>query len=443
MHFDEILSQPEGRRLEFKRQMPKKSDILRTIIAFSNGAGGQIVLGIDDKTRQVVGLRDDILMLEERISNMVFDAVAPIVSPFFSIMNIDDSTVLVIKIPAGSQKPYFLKSKGVQDGTFVRVGSTSRKADIATIEELKRQSRNICFDSIIDYNFRAENLSLSMLRRYINASEVDLETSYETFEKIGIAIRTNSESHPKIGGVLLFAEEYPDEYLSYFVKVTRFEGKTMSDISDTREFLPPLPVQLEDTFSACKLFIRKNVIMDGLARKEEFALPVESVREALVNAICHRDYSIKGAGIQVHIFTDRLEVISPGILPGDLSIRDLGSGVSEVRNLLIVRFFRGFRYVEQLGSGIARMLEAAKERGQPPPEFQELGNFFKVTLFITPDKHDDLLDFVEQRGEIRISDVVSEFGWHRNTISRRLKALEKSGLIDKTGRGPATRYRKI
>ena len=381
MDIDFLIKQPENRHLEFKEKVPQKSGLIKTIIAFANGSGGTILIGINDKTREIVGVNEDIIQLEERLSNMIFDTIAPTIFPFFSYIHKNDSYVLSIKIPPGAQKPYYMKSKGIEDGTFIRVGSTNRKADYEWIEDLRRQSSNISYDTLVEYQMETQQLDLSILKNYLTISQKKIEVKKSSFEKLGLAKKTNGKSHPLIGGALIFSIDYPDHYQSYFIKVTRYKDTSMSSIIDTKEFFPPIQSQLEQAYSACKLFVRKRIEIKELSRKEEYVIPMSSIRELLINAVCHRDYARKGSGIQVHIFSDRLEVISPGILPGGLTINDIGKGVSEIRNRLIVKIFREYQYIEQLGSGINRIIDTAKQLEQPLPVFEEIGNFFQSNSF--------------------------------------------------------------
>lgn len=437
---DYLIKQPENRHLEFKEEVPKKSGLMKTIIAFANGSGGTILIGINDKTREIIGVNEDIIQLEERLSNMIFDSIAPAIFPFFSYIHKNDSNILSIKIPPGAHKPYYMKSKGIEDGTFIRVGSTNRKADYAWIEDLRRQSSNISFDTLIEHQMETQQLDLSILKKFLDISQKKMEVKNASFEKLGLAKKSNGKSHPFIGGALMFSIDYPEHYQSYFLKVTRYHDTSMTNIIDTKEFYPPLQSQLEQAYSACKLFVRKRIEIKSLSRKEEYVIPMSSIRELLINAICHRDYARKGSGIQVHIFSDRLEVISPGVLPGDLTINDIGKGVSEIRNRLIVKIFREYRYIEQLGSGINRIIDTAKQTEQPLPVFEEVGNFFKVTLYNCPEKKDELVSFIYEQGEVAVADMIKRFGWHRNTITKKLRQLEQQGKIIKTGKGPSVRY---
>ncbi|MBW1942242.1 MAG: ATP-binding protein [Deltaproteobacteria bacterium] len=128
------LDEPESRRLEFKERLPKGDHLARTAIAFANGAGGKIILGVKDSPREIIGIPEDQLFsLEERVNSSIFDQCAPAIVPEVYLQSANGKTLLVVEIFPGSNKPYYLNSKGKREGTYVRVGSTNRKASLEMI----------------------------------------------------------------------------------------------------------------------------------------------------------------------------------------------------------------------------------------------------------------------------------------------------------------------
>lgn len=158
---NEIVNQPEGRRLEFKASLPGNTELAKTIIAFANDAGGELYLGIQDSPREVVGIDEERLIeLEEKISNIIHDQCVPIILAEILFQNHNSRYVIVIKIHKGSSPPYFLKSKGSDAGTFIRVGSTNRQASAEIIAELNRQNQNISFDSELVFQKNVDEIEL-------------------------------------------------------------------------------------------------------------------------------------------------------------------------------------------------------------------------------------------------------------------------------------------
>lgn len=129
------------------------------------------------------------------------------------------------------------------------------------------------------------------------------------------------------------------------------------------------------------VYIAKSGRIEVLQRIDTYKVPLAAVRESLVNAVVHRDYSISGSDIKFAIFDDRIEITSPGALPKALDVDDILSGRSEIRNRVIARFFKEINFIEQWGTGIGKILQACRETGLRDPEFRESGLFFKVTLY--------------------------------------------------------------
>lgn len=140
MKIEQILKLPEGRRLEFKVTLPSKSDLAKTICAYANDAGGDIYIGIQDNPRLIVGLpEDELVELEEQISNIIFTRCYPTIIPDISLITTEEKYLIKISVYRGSLPPYYLKESGKDEGTFIRVGSTNRKADQVIVEELERK----------------------------------------------------------------------------------------------------------------------------------------------------------------------------------------------------------------------------------------------------------------------------------------------------------------
>jgi len=192
------------------------------------------------------------------------------------------------------------------------------------------------------------------------------------------------------------------------------------------------------------IYLGKNIRIDGLQRKEAHDIPVSSLRETIINAICHRDYSITGSQNKIDIFSNRVEITSPGVLPPGITLADLGMGTSEIRNRQIVKAFRQAGFIEQLGTGIIRMREACRKQGLPDPIFEEIGSFFKVTLLrprITlPEDIEKVFNLIKERGFLSSREIAHQLKIHQNTALKRLQWLQKNGLIKKEGSGTKVKY---
>lgn len=439
-----ILKSPESRMLEFKRKLPKnRQNILKTIVGFANGSGGSLYIGVNDD-RSVCGIEDEPFELEESLSSFFYDSISPTPNIFYQTISAEQKTIFVIKVLPGANKPYFIKKTGPENGTFVRVGSTNRKADAQILAELKRQARNISLDSEVETSFDCDIFDLQILNQFLSWRDLSLKPSIEFLIKNGYAQRFNHICHPTIGGILLFCSELPEYYEYAGFRVSCFRNDTRSDLIHSEFVNYGLLMTPQRVMDFVLMYLGKNIRIDGLQRKEAHDIPISSLREAIINAICHRDYSITGSQNKLDIFSDRVEITSPGVLPIGITLADLGMGTSEIRNRQIVKAFRQAGFIEQLGTGIIRMREACIKQGLPDPIFEEIGSFFKVTLFrprITlPEDIEKVFNLIKERGFLSSREIAHHLKIHQNTALKRLQWLQKNGLIKKEGSGTKVKY---
>ena len=444
MKIREILKQSEDKSLEFKKEIPKnRENLLKTVVAFANGSGGHIYVGVNDD-RTVTGIKDEPLDLEEKLSSIIYDSISPIPNAFFQTAAFEDKTIFIIRILPGANKPYYLKKLGPEDGIFVRVGSTNRKADSQVAAELRRQARNISLDQEIDPSFSCDILDMRLLEKFIELRGLKTKATLDYFIKIKAAQRYDHTCHPTIGGILLFCSTLPDEYSYARFRVSRFKAENRADLINSTTINDGLLAMPEKIMDFVRLYMEKKVSLSALRRKEDYDIPLPAIREGILNAICHRDYSIAGSDNKLDIFSDRIEITSPGTLPLGITIQDLGEGISEVRNRLIVKILREAGYIEQLGTGIMRIKEACRKNALPEPRFEETSNFFKATIFRTqltllPDL-EIIYELIKQGIPLGSKEIAGRLNVHQNTALKRLKQLEEKGLIYKQGSGPRVRY---
>ena len=444
MNIKETINSPEGRTLEFKRQVPGKLDnILRTVIAFSNDSGGEIIIGIDDD-REIIGIDQDPFDLEERLASSIHDRIAPVPGVFFQTISIDRNVLFRIKVLPGPNKPYYLKSKGPEKGTYIRVGSTNRLADEWLLTDLRRQGQNRFLDEEVETRFGCEVFSSQVLSRYTQWRGLQAQADLEYLVEEKLAVRYNGSCHPTVGGLLLFSDILPEPYAYAGFAVVRYSGESRSDLVHSQAVtcgLLDMPGMLLD---AVETYLGSKIEIGGLRRGEELDIPLLALRESIVNAICHRDYAMQGSQSKVEVFADRVEVISPGTLPTGIGIADLGLGASEIRNRQIVKIFRKAGYIEQLGTGIIRMRESCRDAGLAEPRFEEVGSYFKVTFFkaqkTLPPELKAVYDFLRKHGEQASSQIAAGLDIHQNTALKRLNRLMDADLVVKKGRGADVRY---
>lgn len=227
----EILRRPEGKTLEFKRDLSSPDGALKTIVAFANTSGGMLLIGVEDKTRHVRGVSQP-LDLEERLANLISDRITPRIVPEIEILPWRRTQVLACQVHPSPSRPHYLTREGPAGGVYVRVGSTNRRADAELIEELRRYARGEGFDEqpmpeldseAID--FRAASESFASVRKLTRR---DLET---------LRILTNHQGRrvPTVGGMILFGKNRGRYFPDAWIQAGRFEGVDKSRIIDSVE----------------------------------------------------------------------------------------------------------------------------------------------------------------------------------------------------------------
>lgn len=445
MDLVEILKRPEGKTLEFKRNLSSPDGMLRTVVAFANTAGGTLLLGVEDKSRRVRGVADP-LALEERLANLISDRIAPRLVPEIEILPWRRTQVLAVEVHPSPSRPHYLKRKSLDGGTYVRVGSTNRLADAELIGELGRFARGEAFDEqpmpgldseAID--FRAASESFAAVRKLARR---DLET-------LRLVTRHQGRKVPTVGGMVLFGTGRERHFPDAWIQAGRFDGTDKSNIVDRTE-IHALPVQaVEEAIAFVQKHTLRGAEIGAVRRKERWSLPPVAVREAVVNAVVHTDYAQRGAPLRLSIFDDRLEVENPGLLPFGLTVEDLPHGVSKLRNRVIGRVFHALGLIEQWGSGIQRMSAACREAGLAAPVFEELATRFRVTI-TTATVGPPLLDDTDQtilacladgQGWLT-SEIAAEIELSTRATRTRLARLVGRGLVREIGSGPQDPQRR-
>jgi len=436
----DLLTRSEGKTLEFKRDLSSPRGVLRSLVAFANTAGGILLVGVEDDTRTVRGVLEP-LDLEERLANLISDAIAPRLVPDIEIVSWRGTQVVAVEVFPGSSRPYHLTQEGPENGVYVRVGSTNRRADPDLIEELRRYARGEAYDE--------------QALPELGSEAVDFQTAVGTFanvrklrpedlETLRLVATHQGRLVPTVGGLLLFGRDqdrgrlFPDAW----IQAGRFLGLDKSQIVDQLEIRANLVRSVEDAVG----FVRKHSLhgldIGAIRRTDRWNLPPVAVREAVVNAVAHADYRQRGAPIRIAIFDDRLEVENPGLLQFGLTVEDIRRGVSKLRNRVIGRVFNSLGLIEQWGSGIQRMTTACREAGLPPPGLEEIGTRFRVTLWTQPleapmlDARDQMiLDALPTDGA-STSEIAAAIDLSTRATRARLIRLIDRGLVREVGAGP-------
>ena len=439
MDLTDILRRPEGKTLEFKRDLSSPQGFLRTVAAFANTAGGTIVIGVADRTRDLRGVGDP-LDLQERAASLISDSIQPRLLPDLEVIGFRDRQLLAVRVYPSPSRPHFIKRAGRRSGTYVRVGSTNRQADAQMIAEMQRFAIGESFDQ--------------WPMPEVNSEALDFRVASESFAPVRKLRRGNLETlrlltrHqgrlvPTVGGILLFGRERLDHFPDAWIQAGRFAGTDKATILDhVRLDMHPVRA-LEEAVAFVEKHSMRGAVIGRVRRRDRWSLPPVAVREAIVNAVVHTDYSQRGAPIRISIFDDRMEVENPGLLPFGLSLEDLPLGVSKLRNRVLGRVFHELGLVEQWGSGVQRMISACRDDGLAAPVWEEIGFRVRVTLraeVVRPAKLDPkdrtILDLLKGREGHGTRDIAEAIGLTTRSTRTRLARLVERGLVREVGTGP-------
>ena len=384
----ELIEQGENRGVEFKSARVRPEALAREMVAFSNSLGGLILIGVEDDG-EVAGLEEGRDM-ETWVANIARNNVVPGIVPLVEFCRMSGKKVAVVRIPKGQFKPY----QTIDGKYWIRVGSTNRTATKEELSRLFQQSGLFHFDISPVEGSSLKDLQFDKLddywTKYYQIPFLELETQerIDLLANADILVPCGSTSVegeedgrlllPSVGGLLIFGK-YPQRRLPQSeIVLAVFGGDKITDeLIDKKNLTGPLSDLIDNAGSLVRLFTPVSSTVEGMKRKENIVFPAHVVREAMVNAVCHRDYSIGARKTTVYIFSDRVEVTSPGKIPNTLTLEKIKTGNSSARNHLLLKFLDNMRYVDGLGRGIPMIIREMKER----VDFEEIGELFRVTLF--------------------------------------------------------------
>jgi len=378
------IQQGESKTLEFKESLPQNDSIVKTVIAFSNTSGGKLIIGVNDD-KEIVGIDDsNIYELHDRIASIIFDSCTPNILPEIYTLNVDHKLLLVIEIFRGNLLPYYLKSEGKNNGTYIRIGATNRQAGFEHIVELERQKRHISYDEEPNYDIALDSLDLSPLHKQFERIGKPLDN--EKLHNLKLLKTQHNITYPTNALLILLGA-----YENCTLKCAKFKGVTMDLFIDKKEYSGDIFGILEATQNFILNHINLRGEIKGLYRTDTYEIPVVALREALINALIHRDYINKGRDIKVGIYDDIVNIVSPGSFPNTITAKDIENGRSEARNRVVANVFKELGLIEQWGSGIHRIKSICKEQGLQKPKIEEQNDFVDVE-FYRPQTTDERLE---------------------------------------------------
>lgn len=314
------------------------------------------------------------------------------------------------------------------------------------IAEIKRLKEHTSFDQLPDLKASLDDLDLCLANQLL--SSVGKSCTKSNARSLELVSDYHEHLYPTKGGLLLFGKKRDHLFPDPFIRLVRFEGVTKSSAIDHLDIKSPLPIAINEALA----FIRRNTSMKAviqtMQREDIPQYPHEAVREAVINAILHCDYSTMRSSIQIAIFDDRMEITNPGPLPLGLSLETALSGVSQLRNRVLGRIFRELHLIEQWGSGLARIQDVCLQHKGFPPKFEELDLFFRVTLYPIAVQRkpkqpwqEILISYIKQHNRISVTEAAKLWNISSRTATSRLKALCKEEMLVELSKGPFDPYK--
>lgn len=436
-----IAIPPEGETLECKTSLGEWREIVETCAAFATAKGGRLFVGVAPGGT-VCGVRLGKGTVED-LANKIAQQTNPRVVPSISTKAHGEKVVVVVEVRESPSKPVY-----AFDRPFRRSGRTNQRLSPSEASELYLESRGLTWDETAIARVRGRDVDPDQVRRFLHRAKLERRWEISPETPVTQALRQLGViRHGQLtaAGLLLFGKDPQRLMPQAALRCARFKGDTTLNFLDLKVIEGDLIAQVEEAVAFVKRHISMAAEITDLERKERWEYPIEAIREAIVNAVCHRDYASSG-NVQVRIFDHGLEVWNPGGLPPGLSIEDLrGSHESKPRNKLIARVFFLIRYIEQFGTGTRRMIADCLAARLPEPVFESRAETFRVVFqqpFRIGDRFAGLglterqlraLSHAVRVGRLSRQDYQRLTMTKPATAKRDLRALVKKGLLAKNG----------
>lgn len=440
----DVLQQRESTKLDFKQDLSSMRRVLETVCSFLNTAGGTLVVGVNDE-REVVGLAN-VEKEEEKLSNAIANSIEPQPTAVIEIVTVEGKDILVADV-AYAAGPFFIKARGKEKATFVRVGANSFPAPPTKIAELERVRLAVGWDQEPMPELSRDDLDEEAMTRWFDS--VDERTSDAKLRGLQVLAKYGHGLVPTRAGVILFGLDRSLHFPDAEIRCARFAGVDKSQPVGGHEMEGTVLDGIDQALDFIERSTDSLTIISGRAQHDVVSLyaPI-AVREVINNAVAHTDYAVGGASIFVALYVDRLEVSSPGSWPPGFALEDFKEGASLRRNKAITRVLRRLRVVEAYGSGFDRVAAACQASGHPVPEWVENGPQIKVVFRphpaafsqkLVPPRSSRELTASERREAVeRAIDeldrptqaaLVEATGLPRASLARLLRTLREEGVI--------------
>ena len=427
----------ESKTIEFKREYTE--NLKYEVIAFANTDGGTIYIGIEDDGT-VIGIENtDKTMLS--ITNMIRDSIHPDVTLFtdVSMIDIEEKTVIRIDILRGTERPYYIKGKGIRpEGIYVRQGASSVPASHAAIVKMIKETSSDNFEEAISIE---QTLSFSKADEAFRNHSINFDDN----NKRTLGLIRHDGLYTNLA--LLLSDQCP-----HSIKAARFQGTDKAIFTDRVEISGSVFQQMDEAYEYLQKNNRVSSEFKGLERVDHLDYPEEALREALVNAVVHREYAIPGP-VLISIFDDRIEITALGGLTKELSIDDIMLGVSVLRNKKLGDIFYRLKLIEAYGTGIEKIMRSYDNCSEKP-KIDISDNAFKITLpnqnyhknTTSPKKEIDyreqtIMDLFREKETIARKDIQEALDVSQATAILLARDLVEKDILLKESGGKYLRYR--
>lgn len=438
----------EGEAVELKESLGEWKEIVATCAAFATAQGGRLYIGVADDGR-VVGVQIGKGTLED-LANKIAQNTSPKIVPTIATVVRQGKIVIMLDVPENPTKPVYAFDKPLR-----RSGRTNQTLSPTEAAELYLTTHGITWDETTLPKASLQDINAEKVRNFLRRaqSERRLNASADmSVEQVLRQLNLIRDGKIAIAAILLFGKDPERLMTQSALRCARFKGDDTVHFLDMKVIEGTVIDQVEEAMAFVKRHMSMAAEIRDLEREERWEYPLDAVREAITNAVCHRDYADTG-NAQVRIFDHGLEVWNPGALPAGLTVDDLHRDhESKPRNKLIARAFFLIRYIEQFGTGTGRMIEECRKAGIPEPQFESRASSFLVR-FQKPAPLEERLaglklserqlkgmQYVEKHGRITRKEYETVTGAPAATAKRDLSALVKSEVLMPRGRGRSIRY---
>ena len=429
----------ENQQTELKADYTE--EIKRTVVAFANGEGGTIYIGVNDNG-EVIGLADADAVCQ-KITSSCRNAIKPDITMFLKVerMTMDGKEVVVVKVGGGSAAPYYLADKGMKpSGVFIRVGTSTVQASEAHIRSMIKLSDK---ESFVELRSLRQDLTFNAADKIF----ADAGIAFGEVQKVTLGLIGTDGQYTNLG--LLLSDQ-----CEHTIKLAVFEGTSKAVFRDRKEFGGSLFRQLADVTDYLNLVNKVHATFKGLTRVDNYDYPPVAIREALLNAVVHRDYSLSGSTF-INVYDDKMEFLSLGGLVYGLNIQTIKQGYSMTRNAKLANIFYKLRLVEAYGTGIPRIMEIYKAYVNKP-QIDVTDNSFRICfpnlnygkngaaikkVNIPTEIEQDILNFIREKGIATRRDVIDGLSLKSTNAYNMLKALVEQGKLTTSRDGKITVYR--